>query len=106
MELLGAWDTSGLGGPAGLEHNGQTGVVSIIKVPHHGSPDSLVYGFYRRVQSGVAVISVGPNSYGHPSPDVIHAAGESGLAVFRTDIDGAVKVTIYPARVKVSKFVK
>jgi competence protein ComEC len=83
-----------------------SGVVSIVKVPHHGSPDSLVYGFYQRVQGGAAVISVGPNSYGHPSPDVIGAAQQSGLEVFRTDRDGAVTVKIYPGRVKVSKFVR
>ncbi|MGI6620611.1 MAG: ComEC/Rec2 family competence protein [Bacillota bacterium] len=94
------------GNQAGMEHNEPGGVVSIIKVPHHGSPDSLVYGFYRRVQGGVAVISVGPNSYGHPSPEVIQAAQESKLAVFRTDTDGAVTVRIYPGSVRVSKFLK
>ncbi len=82
------------------------GVVSIVKVPHHGSPDSLVYGFYQRAQGGVAVISVGPNSYGHPSPDVIEAAEESGLRVLRTDLDGAVTAKMYPGRVRVSTFVR
>jgi len=89
-----------------MEPKPPPGVVSIIKVPHHGSPDSLVYGFYQRVWGGVAVISVGPNSYGHPSPDVIREAEQSGLTVFRTDKDGAVTVKIYPGRVRVSRFVK
>lgn len=94
------------GKQAGMEPKPPPGVVSIIKVPHHGSPDSLVYGFYQRVWGGVAVISVGPNSYGHPSPDVIREAEQSGLTVFRTDKDGAVTVKIYPGRVRVSRFVK
>lgn len=80
--------------------------VTIVKVPHHGSPDSLVYGFYERLPGGMAVISVGPNSYGHPSSDVIRAAEQGGLAVYRTDIDGAVTVRVYKTGVRVRTFIK
>ena len=72
--------------------------ILVIKVPHHGSPESLVDGFYERkcvdAEKGVAVISVGPNSYGHPSPDVIEAAEKSGFCVMRTDCHGAVTVRV------------
>ncbi len=80
-------------------------VVPIVKVPHHGSPESLVFGFYER-SSGVAVISVGPNSYGHPSKDVIESAEENGFQVFRTDLDGAVTVRVYRTRVRVKPFLR
>lgn len=64
-----------------------------VKVPHHGSKDSLVSGFYDRLNGGIAIVSVGPNAYGHPSPGAISMPGESGLSVFRTDKSGGVTVT-------------
>jgi len=82
----------------GIAHSIASSTISIIKVPHHGSPESLVDGFYERkgvdAERGVAVISVGPNSYGHPSPDVIEAAEKNGFCVMRTDCHGAVTVRV------------
>ena len=43
----------------------------LIKVPHHGSVASLEPRFYEAVNPAWAVISVGPNSFGHPHPDVL-----------------------------------
>lgn len=64
----------------------------VIKVPHHGSKTSSGPEFISRVSPSVAVISVGrDNSFGHPSPDVLERL--SGVKVFRTDRDGAVKIT-------------
>ena len=40
----------------------------------------------------VAVISVGRNNYGHPSPDTLERL--SGCAVYRTDERGAVTVVM------------
>lgn len=80
----------------GTAHSIASSPILVIKVPHHGSPESLVDGFYERkcadAQKGVAVISVGPNSYGHPSPDVIEAAEKNGFCVMRTDCHGAITV--------------
>ena len=66
---------------------------TVIKVAHHGSSTSSTEAFLRGVAPKVAVISVGPdNSFGHPSPEVVHRledlVGPSGL--FRTDRDGDV----------------
>jgi competence protein ComEC len=64
----------------------------VIKVPHHGSKTSSGIEFLSKVSPSVAVISVGrDNSFGHPSPDVLERL--SGVRVFRTDNDGAVKIT-------------
>ena len=64
----------------------------VIKVPHHGSRTSAGPEFISSVSPSVAVISVGrDNSFGHPSPDVLERL--SGVKVFRTDRDGAVKIT-------------
>lgn len=68
----------------------------VVKVPHHGSRDSLAPGFYDRLDRGVAVISVGTNSYGHPSKEVLEAADRSSALLRRTDRDGAVTVLLTP----------
>ncbi len=75
-----------------LDTPGQNGVWA-VKVPHHGSKDSLVSGFYDRLDGGIAIVSVGSNAYGHPSPEAISMPGERGLSVFRTDRTGGVTVT-------------
>jgi len=41
----------------------------------------------------VAVVSVGPNTYGHPVPEVLDWIRASGARVLRTDLAGTVTVT-------------
>lgn len=64
----------------------------VVKVPHHGSRLALVTSFYEAVGAGVAFIPVGRNNYGHPSPEVVATLHELGMAVYRTDVHGAVKI--------------
>jgi len=63
----------------------------ILKVPHQGAATSDLE-WLGAVGASVAVISVGPNDYGHPSSDVIAVLEESGATVLRTDRDGDVVV--------------
>jgi competence protein ComEC len=42
----------------------------------------------------VAVISVGPNDFGHPAPEVITALEAAGARVRRTDLEGDVVVAL------------
>ena len=60
----------------------------ILKVPHHGSAYSSSAAFLAAVHPHVAVISVGPNTYGHPSPDTISRLQAAGATVYRTDLLG------------------
>lgn len=62
----------------------------ILKVAHHGSRYSTSDAFLDILRPQEAVISVGKNSYGHPSPDVLERLKERGIAIRRTDIDGDV----------------
>jgi competence protein ComEC len=74
---------------AGLGH------ADVVKVPHHGSPTSSSVGFVAATRPGLAVISCGPgNAFGFPSPDVVGRWRAAGADVARTDIDGAITVTI------------
>ncbi len=64
----------------------------VVKVPHHGSKSGWLEQFYRSVNPGTAVISVGPNVFGHPSGQVVDGLSRLGIAVYRTDRNGAVVI--------------
>lgn len=64
--------------------------VDILKAAHHGSKYSTSAAFLDLLQPKEAVISVGKNSYGHPSPDVLERLKERGIVIKRTDTEGDV----------------
>jgi competence protein ComEC len=67
----------------------------VLKVPHHGSKTSSSDEFLRAVRPRIAVVSVGAdNPYRQPSEEVVERYGERGIRLFRTDRDGAVRVTV------------
>ena len=78
--------------------------VEILKVSHHGSADALLPALLRQLRPKVAVISVGEgNTYGHPTPETLAALEASpGLAVYRTDRDGAVTIESDGRRISVA----
>ena len=61
-----------------------------LKVAHHGSVHSAEPSFYEVVHPAVAVISVGANNYGHPSPKTIEMVRETGAAAYVTRSEGQV----------------
>ncbi|MGE5301674.1 MAG: ComEC/Rec2 family competence protein [Acidobacteriota bacterium] len=78
-------------GEEDISHLGQWVRADVLKVTHYGSRTSGNEEFPSAVAPDVAVISVGrENSFGHPSPEMLGML--SGMKVFRTDRDGAVKM--------------
>src|SRR5262249_13848221 len=66
----------------------------ILKVGHHGSKTSTSLAFVQRVQPRVGIISTGAdNPYGHPHPQVLDVLAQQGIAVWRTDMHGAITLT-------------
>lgn len=65
----------------------------ILKVAHHGSPTSTSKEFVWAVHPETSIISVGENTYGHPSEDVIERLKLFG-DVYRTDDYGCVVIDI------------
>lgn len=69
----------------------------VLKVPHQGAatsdPDWLT-----SVGAELAVISVGPNDFGHPADWVVRALEETGAEVRRTDQDGDVVIDLATPR--------
>ncbi len=65
--------------------------IDVLKVAHHGSKYSTSEFFLQNTKPEFAVISVGKNSYGHPTPEVLQRLEKFGIKVLRTDRDGDVK---------------
>jgi competence protein ComEC len=63
----------------------------LLKVGHHGSATSTTPEILQSVKPKFAVISVGfRNSFGLPKPEVLKRLQNSGVRVYRTDVNGAV----------------
>lgn len=77
----------------------------ILKVGHHGARNATDETVIESVTPETAVISVGRNHYGHPSPEVLALLEDCGAEIYRTDecgavtaeldIDGSYKITTF-----------
>jgi len=65
---------------------------NVLKVAHHGSKYSTSELFLENVKPEVAVIEVGKNSYGHPTPETLQRLEKFGIKVFNTYTDGDIEV--------------
>jgi competence protein ComEC len=65
-----------------------------IKIPHHGSKGSLEPSWFDPLSPLAVFISVGKNTFGHPSPEVLDYWGERGVPVYRTDLNGTIELKI------------
>jgi len=64
----------------------------ILKVAHHGSKYSSSALFLQAIQPEAVVISVGKNSYGHPSPKTLNRLEAIGANIYRTDVGGTIEM--------------
>ncbi len=74
----------------------------VLKVAHHGSSSSSTAAFLSKVSPSYAVISVGENSYGHPTDATIGRLEATGAQILRTDDSGSVIMTSDGASISVS----
>ncbi len=65
----------------------------VLKVGHHGSKFSSGSAFVKATNPKAAVIEVGQNTYGHPTKSALDRLERNGAQIFRTDRDGALKIT-------------
>ena len=78
------------GHPVEASLRGQVGPVSMLKVGHHGSRLATGREWAGELSPAVAIVSVGRNSYGHPSTEALRNLETVGASVWRTDQDGTV----------------
>jgi len=75
-----------------LLNNQNLGPISILKVPHHGAKNALRDDFLEIIKPQEAIISVGKNSYGHPSEELLRRLEEKRIKIRRTDLEGEIKI--------------
>jgi competence protein ComEC len=67
---------------------------SILIVGHHGSNTSTNKYFLQREKFKIALISNGyKNRYNHPHPNVLARLSDAKIQIFRTDLNGSIKIT-------------
>lgn len=67
----------------------------VLVVSHHGSKYSSDPVFLQEVRPETAVISVGDNSYGHPTEEAMGRLAAAGAEIYRTDRQGSILITVH-----------
>nr|WP_326185712.1 DNA internalization-related competence protein ComEC/Rec2 [uncultured Oscillibacter sp.] len=68
--------------------------IEALVVGHHGSKYSTSDRLLDALTPETAVISVGANSYGHPADETLRRLAEHGCAIYRTDRQGGVHLSL------------
>jgi competence protein ComEC len=68
-------------------------VCAVVELPHHGSRGGLDEAQMEALAPALAVISVGPNTYGHPTPEMLALMAADGVPCARTDQRGEITLT-------------
>jgi comEA protein len=76
---------------------------NVLKVAHHGSNHSSTTNFLKAVKPEIAIISLGLNNrYGHPGEDTMRRLERTGAQIYRTDIQGTIKLISDGEKITVS----
>lgn len=75
--------------------------VDVLKVAHHGSKYSSCEQFVEKLKPKYSIISVGKNSYGHPSTNVINNLNNINSKIYRTDKEGTLVLNIENNNIKI-----
>lgn len=67
--------------------------VDVLVAGHHGSKYASGERLLTAVSPEVVLISVGENTYGHPTQETLDRIAASGALVFRTDLDGDITIS-------------
>ena len=81
------------GFPAESAMAGTLRAVDVLKVGHHGSRGSTGDAWLDALRPRAAIISVGRNDYGHPSPPTLARLSRHRIDVLRTDLEGTISIT-------------
>lgn len=66
--------------------------VEVLIAGHHGSRYSTCAEFLAAVRPETVLISVGRNSYGHPTQEVLDRVAAVGAEIYRTDLHGEITI--------------
>lgn len=66
--------------------------IELLVAGHHGSKYSTGEELLAALRPEAAIISVGQNTYGHPTPETLERLAAAGAEVYRTDERGSITV--------------
>ena len=67
----------------------------VIKIPDHGAARSSYKPFFKMVAPSHGIISVGKdNQFGYPSDQALELFDDLGIKIYRTDINGNIRLTV------------
>jgi competence protein ComEC len=79
------------------------GHIAIVELPHHGSRDGLDDRLLNEMAPRLAVVSVGPNKFGHPTPEMLALMASHHVPLLRTDRVGDITLTATPSGLTVAE---
>jgi len=65
----------------------------VVELPHHGSRGGVDEALLEELDPSLAVISVGENRFGHPTPEMLTLVSSLGIPCLRTDQAGDIVVS-------------
>ncbi|WP_312636397.1 hypothetical protein [Oscillibacter sp.] len=68
--------------------------IEALIVGHHGSKYSTGEELLAALSPEIGVVSAGRNSYGHPSDEALRRLAKAGAAVYRTDRQGNIHISV------------
>lgn len=68
--------------------------IEALIVGHHGSKYSTGEELLDAVKPEIGIVSVGRNSYGHPSEEALRRLARAGVTVYRTDKQGNIHIFV------------
>jgi len=68
--------------------------IEALIVGHHGSKYSTCEELLDAVKPEIGIVSVGRNSYGHPSEEALRRLVQAGVTVYRTDKQGNIHIFV------------
>lgn len=72
----------------------------ILSVAHHGSKTATCEELLDKIKPVMAVIQVGKNTYGHPTPQTLGRLAGRNIPVYRNDLQGAVGLNIEDGKIR------
>lgn len=67
--------------------------IEVLKVGHHGAKNVVDKAFLDRINPEVAIISTGPNNYGHPNGITLDILERHKIKILRTDRQNAIEIS-------------
>lgn len=68
--------------------------IEVLLAGHHGSKYSTSEELLEAVTPEAGIISVGENSFGHPTDEALGRMAAAGMAVYRTDLHGNILIRV------------